>query len=218
MADCLLEQGKPLTRAYAAAIMSMLPQTSYNAKVDDAAEDYEDAEAAEAAEQEDSDAFGDGRPKIKAQHEPINDVWVHRYSMQQLFIPTSESREFTREDAAKAFHETLKPADERVPIPELIKLEKLKLAGVPEEEARAAYEEEVKGQEQRLAKRASRIAEEEAARLTKVESGRFEFRFRDVNADVVGRTGKHPQGVGVRYGAPLQDRKRGLSKIPTSFP
>jgi predicted S18 family serine protease len=181
--------------------MSMLPKTHYKSQ-----KELEE-------EQE-----GETGPTAKQLHEPINDISVHRYTMQQLFIPTAESRDFTRADAAKAFHETLKPADERVPLPELIDMERDKLNEVPEEEATAKYEQAVTLQAEQAARRAMQRIREEEARYTKVQAGRFEFRFKDVNADVVGRHGKHPDGIGWRYGAPHQDRKRGMSKIPKQVP
>ena len=57
-------------------------------------------------------------------HESINDLPVHSATRQQLFYPTSESRQFTREDAAKAFSSTLLPADKRIPHPQLVQLER----------------------------------------------------------------------------------------------
>ena len=47
-------------------------------------------------------------------HEPINEIHVHKATMNQLFHPTSESRHFTRRDAATAFHHRMLPADDRV--------------------------------------------------------------------------------------------------------
>jgi hypothetical protein len=59
-----------------------------------------------------------------APHESINDLPVHPATRQQLFYPTSESRQFTREDAAKAFSSKLLPAEKRIPHPQLVQLER----------------------------------------------------------------------------------------------
>ena len=67
-------KGKQLATPYAKAVMKMLPKTHYN----------------------------EGEENIP--HEPINEIHVHNLTLQQLFTPVSESRHFTREDAAKAFH------------------------------------------------------------------------------------------------------------------
>ena len=75
----------------------------------------------------------EGKEKNKP-HESINDLPVHRVTGTQIFHPTSESRHFTREDAAKVFHEKLFPADLRVPHPELAKMHKDFKAGLSLEE------------------------------------------------------------------------------------
>lgn len=177
--------GRPLARPYQRAVLSMLPKTRYNP----------DEEL---------------RP-----HESVNDLPVHAWTRNQMFLPTSESRIFTREDAAKAFHPTLLSADKRIPHPEMIELAKERSAKLPSAElaARAAAREK-----KELAIRTAAL-EKEAAReaaIKKVDKGRFEFRFTPVNIDSAGPTGRGVHGVGIRYGAPNMDRKRGSIKIPTS--
>ena len=44
--------------------------------------------------------------------------------------------------------------------------------------------------------------------------GRWEFWFRDISVESVGKGGRDSKGVGARYGLPAQDRKRGQIKIP----
>ena len=57
---------------------------------------------------------------------------------------------------------------------------------------------------------------ERAEREVKVVKGsRWEFRFRDVNVDSMGKDGRDSRGVGMRYGVPHHDRKGGQVKIPT---
>ncbi|KLU90561.1 hypothetical protein MAPG_10413 [Magnaporthiopsis poae ATCC 64411] len=46
-------------------------------------------------------------------------------------------------------------------------------------------------------------------------SRRVEFRFKDYNAEMVGKVGRSRTAVGWRYGAMLLDRKKGQVKIPT---
>jgi hypothetical protein len=165
--------------------MSMLPQTSYHPT-----------------------------QPIKA-HESINDLPVHAATMQQIFHPTSESRKFTRVDAAKAFGEKLLPADQRVPHPELTEMERERLAGIPfdERKARAKERNEVALTKKLAADERRRLREEKA--IKRVQSGpRWEFHFREVSVDQAGPDGRGPRGTGWRYGVPHMDRRRGEYKIP----
>ena len=75
-----------------------------------------------------------GKGERPVPHEPITDLPVHPATRQQLFIPVSESRNFTREDAARAFDDTLLTADKRIPHPELVIVERERLAGISNEE------------------------------------------------------------------------------------
>lgn len=60
--------------------------------------------------------------------------------------------------------------------------------------------------------------DEEERRVKRVvpggDAGRWEFRFRDVSVEDVGRDGRGRRGVGARYGMPHEDRKKGVVKIP----
>lgn len=49
-----------------------------------------------------------------------------------------------------------------------------------------------------------------------VKGRRWDFKFEDVSAEKVGKDGRSKGAVGLRYGFPLEDRKRGQVKIPTS--
>lgn len=148
-------------------------------------------------------------------HEPINEIHIHSLTMQQLFMPTSESRHFTREDAAKAFGDKMLPADERVPHPELIQLEKDILEGKTQDEAMKRFEESAMASESALAQREKSRREWEERKKTSVDSGRFDFRFEDINVDSAGKDGRSRKGTGWRYGMPFYDRRRGEVKIPT---
>ncbi|KAL6900153.1 eukaryotic mitochondrial regulator domain-containing protein [Trichoderma evansii] len=181
-------EGKKLAIPYAKAVMGMLPKTSYR----------------------------EGEKNIP--HEPVNEIHVHKLTMQQLFVPVSESRHFTRQDAAKAFHDTMLSVDTRSPQPELIKMEREILQGKTRQESLAKFKEATQKEEDRVAQRIAREAQKEEEATTRVTTDRYEFRFKDINADDVGRTGRSRKGTGWRYGAPFDDRKRGLVKIPTSVP
>lgn len=189
-----VKDGNKLATPYAKAVMDMLPQTR----------------------------FFEGEKN--APHEPINDIPVHKLSVQQLFVPVSESRHFTREDAAKAFHESLLSADDRSPHKELIKMERKvarqEAAGkqVNREEYVAAFREKAQQQEEKYAEKLAQLKIKEQRSIRRARTDRFEFRVKEISADDVGRDGRSHKGVGWRYGAPLQDRKRGMVKIPTSVP
>lgn len=182
------KQGKKLAVPYAKAVMNMLPKTSYR----------------------------EGEKNLP--HEPVNEIHVHKLTMQQLFMPVSESRHFTRQDAAKAFHDTMLSVDARSPQPELIKMEREVLQGKTRQESLTRFKEATQKEEDRVAQRIAREALKEEEATTRVATDRYEFRFKEINADDVGRTGRSRKGTGWRYGAPFDDRKRGLVKIPTSVP
>ncbi len=150
--------------------------------------------------------------------EPINELHVHPYTMQQIFWPTSESRHFTREDAAKAFHHTMLSADKRVPHPELIQMEREIATGLSPYEASERFKDAVAESEREAAAKHARRAAVEQQHTTRVRSKRFEFRFREINSELVGPKGKARHAVGWRYGAPSYDRAKGQVKIPTSVP
>ena len=57
--------------------------------------------------------------------------------------------------------------------------------------------------------------EKERLTVKKAQTPRWEFRFRDVQAESAGSDGRGRFGVGARYGMPHEDRKRGQVKIPT---
>lgn len=182
------EQKRPLAKPYQDAVLAMLPQTQYRPNL----------------------------PGKMTPHETINDLPVHPSTRQQIFYPVSESRQFTREDAAKAFDETLLPADKRIAHPELIDIEKDNIAGLKREERTKRQQER-----DRVAAEAKAIQEEKRERweerTQKVVPGRrWDFKFQDFSAEKVGPTGRARNAVGIRYGMPHDDRKRGLIKIPTS--
>jgi len=128
-------QGNKLATPYAKAVMSMLPKTSYR------------------------------EGEQNTPHEPVNEVHVHKLTMQQLFVPVSESRRFTREDAAKAFHETMLSADKRSPQPELIKMEREILEGKrSREEGMERFKEATQREEDAVARRIVKQHEEEERR------------------------------------------------------
>ncbi len=50
---------------------------------------------------------------------------------------------------------------------------------------------------------------------TKVaETARWQFKFKDISVESVGKDGRARGGVGARYGMPFEDRKKGIVKIP----
>ncbi|RBR12876.1 uncharacterized protein FIESC28_08439 [Fusarium coffeatum] len=181
-------EGKQLALPYAKAVMKMLPKTFWE----------------EGAE--------------NVPHEPINEIHVHNLTMQQLFQPVSESRHFTREDAAKAFHDNMLSADKRSPQPELIEMERAIIKGSPRPSALTKFREVTQRDEDMVAERIVKERQREEAKTKRVKTDRYEFRFKEINVDDVGRDGRSRRGTGWRYGAPFEDRKRGLVKIPTSVP
>ncbi len=115
------------------------------------------------------------------------------------------------------FDETLLSADERIPHPELVVLEKERVDGVPREERIQRQTERIRLEaEKREAREALKIAKEEKeVKVVAPPGGRWEFRFRDISVEDVGKDGRGEKGVGWRYGIPHEDRKKGQVKIPT---
>lgn len=149
-------------------------------------------------------------------HESINDLPVHSATRQQLFYPTSESRQFTREDAAKAFSPNLLPADKRIPHPQLVQLERWNAEDISRPERLKRFAE-MEDKEIAAAEEKARKQKEWAERTQRTVQGRrWDFQFQDISADVVGKHGRSSKGVGHRYGMPHTERKRGEVKIPTS--
>ncbi|KAF7551429.1 hypothetical protein G7Z17_g5001 [Cylindrodendrum hubeiense] len=183
--------GKKLATPYAKAVMKMLPKTSYR----------------EGEENE--------------PHEPVNEVQVHNLTMQQLFVPVSESRHFTREDAATAFHDKVLSADVRSPQPQLITMEREILKGSSRAESLEKFKEATQAEEEAVAAKLEKQRlweKKQTRRVFKKGETRVQFRFKAINVDDAGRDGRSRNGTGWRYGAPFEDRKRGLVKIPTSVP
>lgn len=147
--------------------------------------------------------------------EPINEIDVHPRTQQQVFVPTSESRHFTRWDAAHTFGNHILPPDRKIRIPELIRMEKQLNKGAEDLEVRRAFVNRVAESEKALAKKAALNEQRLEEKRTRVKSGRFEFRFEEVNANAVGKKGRSRLAAGWRYGVPHDDRARGAVKIPT---
>lgn len=156
------------------------------------------------------------RPNVKSPppHESINDLPVHPQTRAQLFVSASESRDFTRADAAKAFHPSLLPADDRIAHPELVEITKWELAGYSREkrvslmeqrDAEAAAKREEKERKQREWEKRTQVT---------VPGRRWDFKFQDFSAEKVGKDGRRRGAVGLRYGMPHEDRKRGQYKLP----
>lgn len=159
--------------------------------------------------------------KVGEQNEPyeaINELHIHPHTMKQLFWPTSESRYFTREDAAKAFHRDMLSADKRVPHPELIQMERDLVHGKSPQQAKARFSEAVAQSERKSAFAQRNKLQQEAQATSRVNTKRFEFRFKEINAEDVGADGRKASAVGARYGRPSYDRAKGAIKIPTSVP
>ncbi|TGJ83332.1 hypothetical protein E0Z10_g5410 [Xylaria hypoxylon] len=184
-----IAKNKPLAKPYAKAVLSMLPTHRINPN-------------------QSNEPF-----------EAINELHVHPYTMQQIFWPTSESRHFTREDAAEAFHPTLLSADKRVPHPELIQMEREVEQGRPLWDASERFKQAVMESERRAAEKQVAKTIHEEKKTTRVNTERFEFRFKQFNSENVGLKGRSRSVVGWRYGTPHDDRSKGHQiKIPTSVP
>lgn len=151
-------------------------------------------------------------------HEPINEIHVHNLTLAQLFVPVSESRHFTREDAAKAFHERVLSADVRSPQPQLIEMEKRVINGAKRDASFAEFKKATQDEEDNIAQRLVKKQKKDFKARKVYNSDRYQFRFDPINVDDAGRDGRSRKATGWRYGAPLQDRKRGMVKIPTSVP
>lgn len=151
-------------------------------------------------------------------HESINDLPVHSATKEQIFFPASESRQFTRVDAGSVFEKGLLPADKRIPHPEAIEFARGQATQNSRDKAREKlgkfYEQEMKQREFSRQRKARQVQRD----TMKIEGDRAIFQITNIRVDehTVGKDGRGSQGVGVRYGLPHQDRKKGQIKIPTS--
>jgi hypothetical protein len=150
--------------------------------------------------------------------EAINEIHIHPATMKQLYWPTSESRQFTRDDAAKAFHRKMLSADERSPHPELIQMERDLLQGKTGLEAKARFTAAAEQSERKAAEAQLQKAAAIEQATQRVNTKRFEFRFQEVNSENVGYKGRGIDAVGAKYGRPSYDRAKGMIRIPTSVP
>ncbi|KIW04715.1 uncharacterized protein PV09_04448 [Verruconis gallopava] len=194
-----VKKGKPLAVPYSRAVLDMLPQTPFIDPTDPK-----------------NISPSTGKPRPQPPHEPLNEIPVHPATTHQTFVSVPESRTFTREDAAKAFHPNLKSPDERIPHPELLAIEKFRLHGAKNSELQAFTRDIIEKEKQELAARARREAAKEKATTKVYEGRRWQFKIQDISVEDAGRDGRDPRGVGWRYGVPHDDRKRGTVKIPTS--
>ncbi|KAJ4386131.1 hypothetical protein N0V93_009023 [Gnomoniopsis smithogilvyi] len=179
--------GKKLAKPYSRAVMEMLPTHDYP----------------------------EGHDPLPL--EPINEIHVHGYTMQQLFIPTSESRHFTREDAAQAFHPTMLSPDSRMPHKELVRHYRRIEDGQRASDSREKFIKEARASERAdVLRDASKMEFEKRATQT-VPTERADFRFKRITADDAGPDGRSRRGVGWRYGAPYEDRKKDQVKHPLKY-
>lgn len=182
-----VEQGKKLAKPYSRAVLEMLPTHDF--------------------------------PKDEPIQplEPINEIHVHGYTMQQLFVPTSESRHFTREDAAKAFHPTMLSPDSRMPHKELVRHHRRLVEGERPGESRKQFIQEARASEKADVMRDASKTELEKRAIQTVSTERSDFRFKSITADDAGPDGRSRRGVGWRYGAPYEDRKKDQVKHPLKY-
>ncbi|KAH8884221.1 hypothetical protein GQ53DRAFT_752272 [Thozetella sp. PMI_491] len=179
------KEGKQFARPYSRAVLSMLPCTELDE--------------------------GHGR---LTPHESTGEVHVHSHTMQQLFVPTPESRSFTREHAARAFGDRIVPVDKALQIPELIEYERELSRNVNPDEAHENFRKAVRDSETRIAESETKKLREAQESKVRVANDRFEFRFTAYNAENIGPGGRSKDAVGWRYGVPHSDRKKGQIKIP----
>ena len=131
-----------------------------------------------------------------------------------MFHPPSESRHFTRTDAGKVFDQNLLPAEKRIPHPELVQIQRWYNEGLHKGEVVKLQRKKIEEEERTRVAREKIKEEKEKLLVKKRETPRWEFRFRDVSVESVGKTGRDRRGVGARYGMPHEDRKKGQVKIP----
>ncbi|KAJ5672619.1 hypothetical protein N7507_001746 [Penicillium longicatenatum] len=116
--------------------------------------------------------------------------------------------------------QVLQPADVRIPHPQLVQLERDRMA-YPDERRLVTerHSQRLKRQEEAEKKRRERAQERREKSVSHVEpvGGRFDYRIQDAvfTKETVGVDGRAPWAPGRRYGVPTNDRTRGTVKIPT---
>ncbi|KAI0999654.1 hypothetical protein K3495_g8542 [Podosphaera aphanis] len=150
----------------------------------------------------------------RAPHESINDLPILKSTGSQLWLPVSESRRFTRADAAKAFHSNLQPADKRVPHPELTIMHKEWLAGLSIQERTELQDRRAQAERQKALQKINKKKMQEDSIKKVVTPRGVVFRFHEIKVDAIGKNGRGTKAVGCRYGVPNMDRSKGDLKIP----
>lgn len=114
----------------------------------------------------------------------------------------------------------LQPADVRIPHPQMVALDRDRIAHP--NERRAVAERQAKRVERQDAIEQERRDRSQARREKKLttvspEASRFEYRIKETvyTSETTGSDGRAPWAVGRRYGVPHRDRTRGEVKIPT---
>lgn len=147
-------------------------------------------------------------PERAVKHESIHDLPVHKATLSQVFWPTTESMPFNRNDAGKVFHKDFLPADLRIPNPEVIE----NFQDDPTETRARRIE-----LQRKIAKREEDLQKARERRTMVVRTKRFDVEIENVAVDNrVGKDGRGRNAVGYRYGAPLEDRKKGFTRVPKS--
>jgi hypothetical protein len=116
--------------------------------------------------------------------------------------------------------QVLKPADARIPNPQVIAFEQDKSdQSLAPLERRARHIARMEEDETMRQKRKQRLREEDEEKKTRIDVGRWQLVVKDiaVTRQGVGLDGRGSgrNAVGMRYGVPSQERKKGRVKIPT---
>ncbi|KAF3919795.1 hypothetical protein ABW20_dc0109160 [Dactylellina cionopaga] len=135
------------------------------------------------------------------QHESITDLRIHPATNNQLFLSVPESMAFNRKDAGDALG--ILPADVRMPHSELVEVERMKLRSIPIDDMIKVEMQREQDEMAEIKLKKERMEKKGKAGVV-VESERFRFRLKPAVTGL----------VGYRYGAPHEDRKRGVVKIP----
>ena len=149
-----------------------------------------------------------------SRHEQINDLAVLPSTRPQIFWPVAESQHFTRVEAGKAFDNKLLPAEDRIPHPQLYKIQKGFAQGESMDELNREEWLKIQAKDVEAHAKIQNKTKKREARTTTVQTPRFEYKFEAVTVNK-GSVGRYVDGIGQRYGVPPQDRKKGQVKIPT---
>ncbi|KAJ5319140.1 Ribosomal protein S35 [Penicillium brevicompactum] len=225
------QQGKQLALPYARAIHEMVPTTAL-AEPGERQEYHEPINDLPAHPLTGAQIFypvSESRPfnRIEAGRVFSSAPALEHHEAQEISHPSDLAEKVIEDPSVigwigkgKDTRQILQPADVRIPHPQMVALDRDRIAhpterrAVAERQAKRVERQDALEQERRDRAQARR---EKSLKSVSPETSRFEYRIQETvyTSETTGSDGRAPWATGRRYGVPHRDRTRGELKIPT---